>query len=65
MNKADHAVGHANMWRTVDDFWDNWPHLYHQFEVCPKWAPYIGRGAWPDADICCRWGILIFEVTSV
>ena len=33
VNKADHAVGHANMWRTVDDFWDNWPHLYHQFEV--------------------------------
>ena len=51
VNKADHAVGHANMWRTVDDFWDNWPHLYHQFEVCPKWAPYIGRGAWPDADM--------------
>ena len=37
--------------RPVDDFWDNWPHLYHQFEVCPKWAPYIGRGAWPDADM--------------
>ncbi len=51
VDKAEHARGHANMWRTVDDFWDNWDQLAYQFEVCNKWAPYIYPGAWPDADM--------------
>jgi hypothetical protein len=48
---AKHAQTHANMWRTVDDFWDNWSQLSYQFEVCAKWAPYIAPGTWPDADM--------------
>ena len=51
IKKAEHAKNHANMWRTVDDFWDKWDLLAHEFEVCPKWAPYITKGAWPDADM--------------
>jgi len=47
----DHARTHANMWRTVDDFWDNWSQLNYQFSVCNKWTPYIGPGTWPDADM--------------
>jgi len=47
----DHARTHANMWRTVDDFWDNWSQLNYQFTVCNKWSPYIGVGTWPDADM--------------
>jgi len=47
----DHARTHANMWRTVDDFWDNWSQLNYQFNVCNKWYPYIGPGTWPDADM--------------
>jgi len=47
----DHARTHANMWRTVDDFWDNWSQLNYQFNVCNKWTPYIGPGTWPDADM--------------
>jgi hypothetical protein len=49
--KVEHARTHANMWRTVDDFWDRWPLLSYQFEICNKWAPYITPGAWPDADM--------------
>jgi hypothetical protein len=51
LEKAEHALTHANMWRTVDDFWDRWSLLSHEFEVCSKWAPYITPGAWPDADM--------------
>lgn len=39
------------MWRTVDDFWDNWSQLNYQFTVCNKWYPYIAPGTWPDADM--------------
>ncbi|MFA0964386.1 NPCBM/NEW2 domain-containing protein [Roseivirga sp. BDSF3-8] len=46
-----HARNHANMWRTVDDFWDNWSQLNFQFDKCADWAPYISAGAWPDADM--------------
>ncbi|MCD8318336.1 MAG: NPCBM/NEW2 domain-containing protein [Paraprevotella sp.] len=51
VEKVDHAKAHANMWRTVDDFWDNWSQLNYQFQVCAKWAPYIAPGTWPDADM--------------
>lgn len=51
IGKVAHVREHANMWRTVDDFWDNWSQLNYQFEVCAKWAPYIAPGTWPDADM--------------
>ncbi len=51
IGKVDHVKNHANMWRTVDDFWDNWSQLNYQFEVCAKWAPHIAPGTWPDADM--------------
>lgn len=51
VEKFSHVKTHANMWRTVDDFWDNWSQLNYQFGVCSKWAPYIGPGTWPDADM--------------
>ncbi len=47
----EHARNHANMWRTVDDFWDNWSQLNYSFTVCNKWYPYISPGTWPDADM--------------
>lgn len=47
----DHARTHANQWRTVDDFWDNWSQLNYSFTVCNKWSPYIAHGTWPDADM--------------
>jgi hypothetical protein len=48
---ANHVVNHANMWRICDDFWDNWAMLAPQFKRCANWAPYIGEGHWPDADM--------------
>ncbi len=51
IENAPHVQQHANMWRTVGDFWDNWPHLREHFAVCRRWSPYISPGAWPDADM--------------
>lgn len=48
---AEHVVHHANMWRISDDFWDDWKALKEQFARCAHWAPYIGPGHWPDADM--------------
>jgi len=46
-----HVAAHANMWRISDDFWDKWPLLLEQFARLQKWAPFIGPGHWPDADM--------------
>jgi hypothetical protein len=51
LERADHVMNHANMWRICDDFWDNWKMLKPQFKRCADWAPYIGEGHWPDADM--------------
>jgi hypothetical protein len=51
VEKFNHVKTHANMWRTVDDFWDNWSQLNYQFAVCNRWSPYISPGNWPDADM--------------
>lgn len=51
VEKFAHVKTHANMWRTVDDFWDNWSQLNYQFQVCNKWSHYISPGNWPDADM--------------
>ncbi|WP_303310827.1 NPCBM/NEW2 domain-containing protein [Hymenobacter sp. BT730] len=49
--EAQHVQDHANMWRTVGDFWDSWEQLKEHFEVCNRWAPFIRAGAYPDADM--------------
>lgn len=51
IDKHEHATANANMWRTIDDFWDNWAQLNYSFDKCAEWAPYITPGAWPDADM--------------
>ena len=51
LEKAQHVMNHANMWRICDDFWDNWDALKPQFKRCADWAPYTGKGHWPDADM--------------
>lgn len=51
---------YAQMWRISDDFWDYWSPsadqgwiqtLHGQFATAVGWAPYIGLGQWPDADM--------------
>ncbi len=51
LEAAEHLSRHANMWRMTGDFWDNWPQLYHMFERCNAWSPYVREGCWPDCDM--------------
>jgi len=51
IEEREHAKNNANLWRTIDDFWDNWSQLNYSFEKCAEWAPYITIGSWPDADM--------------
>ncbi|PWV45835.1 glycoside hydrolase family 27 protein [Chitinophaga sp. S165] len=46
-----HIQQHANMWRTVDDFWDAWEPLNAHFEVFERWNKWRTNGAWPDGDM--------------
>jgi len=48
---AEHAKNHANMWRTIDDFWDRWGDVAFLLDESGKWAPHIGYGHFPDADM--------------
>ena len=48
---GQHIQQHANMWRTVGDFWDNWPQLKEHFAVFERWNKWRAFGAWPDGDM--------------
>jgi alpha-galactosidase len=48
---AENVSTHANMWRIMDDFWDNWSQLEAHFSFFEKWIPYMGPGHWPDGDM--------------
>lgn len=48
---AAEVQNHANMWRTVDDFWDNWKMLKGHFTVFERWNQYRIPGGWPDGDM--------------
>jgi alpha-galactosidase len=48
---ADHIRRYANMWRIIDDFWDNWSQLSDHFSLFEKWIPYMSPGHWPDGDM--------------
>ncbi|HZL43735.1 MAG TPA: NPCBM/NEW2 domain-containing protein, partial [Verrucomicrobiae bacterium] len=49
--QASHVLQHANMWRLVDDLWDNWQTVVPIFELCNVWTPYRQPGTWPDIDM--------------
>ncbi|MBV7528532.1 glycoside hydrolase family 27 protein [Chitinophaga sp. sic0106] len=51
IDKGAHVQQHANMWRTVGDFWDNWKQLKEHFEVFSRWNKYRAPGAYPDGDM--------------
>ena len=51
LENADHISNHANMWRIIDDFWDNWSQLEKHFSLFEQWVPYMGPGHWPDGDM--------------
>ncbi len=41
----------VNMWRTSNDFWDNWQQLKNQFDILEKWTGLGTPGCWPDGDM--------------
>jgi alpha-galactosidase len=51
IEKGQHVQQHANMWRTVGDYWDSWNQLKEHFEVFNRWSPFIMNGAFPDGDM--------------
>ena len=51
LDKAPHVQQHANMWRTVGDFWDSWGQLNEHFEVFDRWNQWRTAGAYPDGDM--------------
>jgi alpha-galactosidase len=51
LSRAKHLAENANMWRISADFWDDWEHLKHNFDLLNQWSSYIGPGTWPDADM--------------
>ncbi|WP_370479253.1 glycoside hydrolase family 27 protein [Tamlana flava] len=51
LNAGSHASEHANMWRMVNDVWDNWGHIKHVMEVSQDWYKHIKPGTWPDCDM--------------
>ena len=51
IEEGGHVSSHANMWRIIDDFWDNWAELRLHFSLFEKWNPYMGPGHWPDGDM--------------
>ena len=48
---ADFLKNNVNMWRTSNDFWDNWPQLKNQFSILPRWVSLGVKGCYPDGDM--------------
>jgi alpha-galactosidase len=48
---ADFLKNNVNMWRTSNDFWDNWPALKNQFTILNMWSGLGGKGYYPDGDM--------------
>ncbi|MCV9389281.1 glycoside hydrolase family 27 protein [Reichenbachiella ulvae] len=51
LGEANFLKDHANMWRISADFWDEWDHLRHSFDLLNSWSAHTGPGSWPDADM--------------
>ncbi len=41
----------VNMWRTSNDFWDNWQQLKNQFAILNRWVGLGVTGCYPDGDM--------------
>jgi len=48
---AEFLKNNVNMWRTSNDFWDNWTALKNQFTILNSWAGLGGKGYYPDGDM--------------
>jgi len=68
LKHAAEVAKYAQMWRITDDHWDVWAAQHKPgsefpfgtrdaFDRLAEWAPYTGRGHWPDDDML-PWGSL-------
>lgn len=48
---AQSCLENANMWRMMDDLWDNWSSVKAVFAEANAWAPYQQTGNYADCDI--------------
>lgn len=48
---AEFLKNNVNMWRTSNDFWDNWQQLKNQFTILNRWTGLGGKGYYPDGDM--------------
>ena len=48
---AEIVKRYAHCWRLSADLWDEWPHIYKNFEYCDQWNEHRGGGRWPDLDM--------------
>jgi hypothetical protein len=48
---AEFLRNNVNMWRTSNDFWDNWTQLKNQFAILERWTGLGGTGYYPDGDM--------------
>ncbi|MCX6329893.1 MAG: glycoside hydrolase family 27 protein, partial [Bacteroidia bacterium] len=48
---AEFLKNNVNMWRTSNDFWDNWQQLKNQFRILERWTGFGGQGYYPDGDM--------------
>ena len=51
ITQGKHIQQHANMWRTVGDFWDSWQQLKEHFPVFERWNKWRVQGGYPDGDM--------------
>ena len=51
LNKWNSCQDNANMWRVMDDMWDNWSDVNKEFSLCANWNKYRLPGSYPDCDM--------------
>ncbi len=48
---AGECLENANMWRMMDDLWDNWTSVQAVFAEADAWQPYYRSGNYADCDM--------------
>ena len=48
---AQECLDNANMWRMMDDLWDNWSHVDAVFKEAHEWSKYSRPGNYADCDM--------------
>ena len=55
LEEAAHVSTHANMWRIIGDFWDNWTQLEEHFSLFREMGSLTCARATGPTVICFRW----------